>query len=64
MNELLKKVYPKDLEQTYSRYAGEKTTLVTISSLQKGMSILYPVHVFRKFVIEHLKAKDSYLRNI
>lgn len=32
MNELLKRVYPKHLEHTYSRYAGEKTTQVMISS--------------------------------
>lgn len=32
MNELLKRVYLKHLEHTYSRYAGEKTTQVMISS--------------------------------
>lgn len=32
MNQLLKRVYPKHLEHTYSRYAGEKTTQVMISS--------------------------------
>lgn len=32
MNEHLKRVYPKHLEHTYSRYAGEKTTQVMISS--------------------------------
>lgn len=32
MNELMKRVYPKHLEHTYSRYAGEKTTQVMISN--------------------------------
>lgn len=67
MNELLKRVYPKHLEHTYSRYIfqicwGENNAGNDFKLTE--MDVHFSMHVFRNFVIEDLKAMDNYFRNI